>query len=146
MICPRWVATPTQPIAADDVLRHLVAALQLPAGAYDAGGRDVLTYEDMLRRFARLTGRRRVIVKVPVLTPGLSSLWLGLVTDQPTSVARPLAEGLAVPTIVRDGRLRELVPFEPLGFDEAVRRAESGDASGPARRARAQRRSRGSRR
>ena len=126
MICPRWVDTRCQPIALDDVVADLVAAPgALEAGqAYDVGGADVLTYREMLRRFARLTGKRRAIISVPVLTPHLSSLWLGLVTDQPPSIARPLVEGLTAEVVVRDGdRIRERIPRQVLGFDDAVRRA-----------------------
>ncbi len=120
MVCPRWVATRCQPIALPDVVRYLVGALDLPAGSYDVGGPDVLTYEQMMRRYAELTGRRRFIVKVPVLSPTLSSHWIGLVTDQPASIARPLAEGLSVEVVVTDDRIRSLIPFEPMGFDDAV--------------------------
>ena len=123
MVCPRWVTTRCQPIALTDAAHYLVASLDLPAGCYDVGGPDVLTYEQMLRRFAVLTGRKRLILKVPVLTPTLSAHWIGLVTDQPASIGRPLAEGLAAEMVVEDERIGSLVPFELLGFDEAVRRA-----------------------
>lgn len=96
MICPKWVDTRCQPIALADAVTYLVASSDLPAGRYDIGGADVLTYREMLLAYARLAGKRRLIVSVPVLTPRLSSLWLGLVTDQPPSIARPLAEGLSV--------------------------------------------------
>jgi uncharacterized protein YbjT (DUF2867 family) len=120
MVCPRWVKSRCQPIGIDDVVRYLVGALHLPAASYEIGGADVLTYEQMLRRYAELTGRRRLILKVPVLSPGLSSHWIGLITDQPAAVARPLADGLSVEVVVRDDRIRALVPFEPIGYDEAV--------------------------
>lgn len=120
MLCPRWVTTRAQPIAAADAVRYLVGALGIPAGSYDIGGADVLTYEDMLRRYARRTGRHRLIIKVPVLSPRLSSHWIGLVTDQSPSVARPLADGLAVEVVVEDPRIRDLVPFAPMGFDAMV--------------------------
>jgi uncharacterized protein YbjT (DUF2867 family) len=125
MVCPRWVTTRSQPIALGDAVRYLVAGLDIPAGCYDVGGPDVLTYEQMLRRFAVLTGRKRLILKVPVLTPTLSAHWIGLVTDQPASIGRPLAEGLAVEVVAADERIRSLVPFDLLGFDEAVRLALS---------------------
>ncbi|HWC10999.1 MAG TPA: NAD(P)H-binding protein [Acidimicrobiales bacterium] len=125
MVCPRWVTTRSQPTALGDTVRYLVAALDIPAGCYDVGGPDILTYEEMLRRFAILTGRKRVILKVPVLTPTLSAHWIGLVTDQPASIGRPLAEGLAAELVADDERIRSLVPFELMGFDEAVRRALS---------------------
>jgi uncharacterized protein YbjT (DUF2867 family) len=100
-----------------------VAASRLPAGAYDVGGPEVLTYEQMMRRYAALTGRRRLIVKVPILSPRLSSLWLGLVTDLPASVGRPLVDGLSVEVVATDDRIRSLVPFALLGYDDAVRLA-----------------------
>ncbi|MGI8776128.1 MAG: NAD(P)H-binding protein [Acidimicrobiales bacterium] len=123
MVCPRWVTTRCQPIALPDVVRYLVGALDLAAGSYEVGGPDVLTYEEMMRRYAALTGRRRLILKVPVLTPTLSAHWIGLVTDQAASIARPLAEGLSVEVVVGDDRIRSLIPFEPMGFDDAVRLA-----------------------
>ncbi len=122
MVCPSWVTTRCQPIALPDVVRYLVGALDLPAGTYDVGGPDILTYEQMMRRFAELTGRRRFILKVPVLSPTLSSHWIGLVTDQAASIARPLAEGLSVEVVVGDDRIRSLIPFEPMGFDDAIDR------------------------
>lgn len=120
MVCPRWVTTRSQPIAIDDMVRYLVAALDIPAGRYQVGGADVLTYEQMMSHYARLTERRRLLLKVPVLTPGLSSHWVGLVTDQSPKVARALAEGLSVEVVVTDDRIRSLVPVDPMGFDEAV--------------------------
>ncbi len=123
MVCPKWVTTRCQPIALPDMVRYLVAAPGLPAGAYDVGGPDVLTYEQMMRRYATITGRRRLIVKVPVLSPRLSSLWLGLVTDLPAAVGRPLVEGLTVEVIAADDRIQALVPFTLLGYEDAVRLA-----------------------
>jgi hypothetical protein len=87
------------------------------------GGADILTYEAMMRHYAAITGRRRLIIKVPVLSTTLSSHWIGLVTDQSAAVARPLAEGLSVEVVTHDDRIRALVPFEPMGFDAAVRAA-----------------------
>jgi uncharacterized protein YbjT (DUF2867 family) len=123
MVCPRWVTTRCQPIAATDVVRYLVGALDIPAGSYEIGGNDVFTYEQMMRIYARLTHQRRIIVKVPVLSPSLSSHWIGVITDQSAAVARPLADGLAVEVVVHDDRIRDLVPFQPLGFEDAVRTA-----------------------
>jgi len=123
MVCPKWVTTRCQPIALPDMVRYLLAAPGLDAGSYDVGGPDILTYEQMMRRYATLTGRRRLIVKVPVLSPRLSSLWLGLVTDLPTSVGRPLVDGLTVEVVTGDDRIRSLVPFTLLGYDDAVRLA-----------------------
>jgi uncharacterized protein YbjT (DUF2867 family) len=126
MITPSWVTTPTQPIALEDIARYLagVAGREETFGqGYDAGGPEVMTYRGMIERIARLLGRRPLIVEVPVLTPALSALWLELVTPVNASVARPLVEGLRNPTVAREQRLRELVPFELTPFDEAARSA-----------------------
>jgi uncharacterized protein YbjT (DUF2867 family) len=123
MVCPKWVTTRCQPIALADMVRYLVAGPGVVAGSYDVGGPEILTYEQMMRRYAALTGRRRLIVKVPILSPRLSSLWLGLVTDLPASVGRPLVQGLSVEVIAGDDRIRSLVPFTLLGYDDAVRLA-----------------------
>ena len=124
MIMPRWVSVPTQPIALRDVVRYLVGVCGVEAAfgkTYDVGGPDVLSYREMVERVARIRGRRRPIVEVPVLTPALSSLWLALVTPVTSKVARPLVDGLRNETVVRDDSIRALVPFEPTPFDEAVR-------------------------
>jgi len=129
MICPRWVSTPTQPIAIDDVVAYLAAACGRPellGESFDIGGPDVMTYREMIERIGKLRGRRPLIVEVPVLTPRLSSYWLHLVTPVGAAVARPLIEGLRNATIVRDGRIRELVPLELTPFEAAVRTALAG--------------------
>ena len=126
MITPSWVSTPTQPIALADIARYLagVAGNDEALGkAFDAGGDEVMTYRQMIERIAALLGRKPRIVEVPVLTPALSALWLELVTPVNASVARPLVEGLRSPTIVREERLRKLLPFELTSFEEAVQRA-----------------------
>jgi uncharacterized protein YbjT (DUF2867 family) len=126
MICPRWVSTETQPVALADVVRYLagVAGREEAFGeTYDVGGPEVMTYRTMIERIARLRGRRPLIVEVPVLSPRLSSLWLHLVTPVRASVARPLVEGLRNPTVARETRIRQLVPFEPTPFDDAARAA-----------------------
>jgi uncharacterized protein YbjT (DUF2867 family) len=126
MICPRWVSTPTQPIALDDVVHYLAAVCGRPelfGASFDVGGPDVMTYREMIEQIGRLRGRRPLIVEVPVLSPRLSSYWLRLVTPVGAAVARPLIEGLRTETIVRDGRIRELIPFELTPFAVAVRAA-----------------------
>lgn len=126
MVTPRWVRTPCQPVAIDDVIAMLVGVLDVPETAgetYDIGGPEVLTYAEMLRRTGRHMGREPAIVAVPVLTPRLSAYWVGLMTDVPWSVARPLIAGLKNPVVVDDDRLSRLVPIDPTPFDEAVRRA-----------------------
>ena len=82
-----------------------------------------MTYRQMIERIAACSAGRRAIVEVPVLTPYLSSLWLELVTPVNASVARPLVEGLRNPTIAREERIRELLPFELTPFDEAAQQA-----------------------
>ena len=126
MITPSWVSTPTQPIALEDIARYLAGVCgdeRAYGQSYDAGGPEVMTYRQMIERIAALLGRRPRILEVPVLTPALSALWLELVTPVNASVARPLVEGLRSPTIAREERLRELVPLELTGFDEAARRS-----------------------
>jgi uncharacterized protein YbjT (DUF2867 family) len=130
MITPSWVSTPTQPIALTDIARYLagVAGRQQALGVgYDAGGAEVMTYRHMIERIAGLLGRRPRIIEVPVLTPALSALWLELVTPVNAAVARPLIEGLRNPTVAREERLRELVPFELTPFDVAARDALAAD-------------------
>ncbi|QMW65549.1 NAD(P)H-binding protein [Mumia sp. ZJ1417] len=126
MVTPRWVSTRTQPIAVDDVIRYLVGVLSLPEGtdrAYEIGGPDVLAYAAMMRRLADIEGRHPVILPVPLLSPGLSALWLALVTDVDTRTGRSLVGSMVNEVVVRDDAIREVVPFEPLAYDEAVRRA-----------------------
>ncbi|MFC7205000.1 NAD(P)H-binding protein [Haloferax namakaokahaiae] len=123
MVTPQWVETECQPIAIDDVVAYLVGVLDYPetaGGTYEIGGPDVLTYREILQRVGALTKQSPMIVPVPVLSPKLSSYWIGLVTDVETSVARPLIEGLKNPVVVRDNRIRDIVPVELTSFDEAV--------------------------
>jgi uncharacterized protein YbjT (DUF2867 family) len=126
MITPRWVSTPTQPIAIGDICRYLAGVCGNEAAlgtGFDAGGPEVMTYRRMIERIAALRGRRIVMLEVPALTPRLSSLWLHLVTPVNASIARPLIEGLRNPTIAREERLRTLLPFELTPFDEAAKQA-----------------------
>ena len=126
MITPRWVSTPTQPIALEDICRYLagVCGNKAALGAnFDVGGPEVMTYRQMIERIARLRGRTLRLLEVPVLTPRLSSLWLHLVTPVNAAVARPLIEGLKNPTVAREERLHALIPFELTSFDEAAQQA-----------------------
>ena len=130
MICPRWVSVPTQPIALKDVVSYLSGVIGLEATygeTYDVGGPEVMTYRSMIDRIARIRGKHPLIVEVPVLTPRLSSWWLHLVTPVKASVARPLIDGLRNPTVVRDDRIRSLVPIPLASFDDAVREALRAD-------------------
>ncbi len=126
MICPRWVAVEAQPIAVEDVIAYLAAALDLPAGAeriYEIGGPDRVTYGDLMREYARQRGLKRLLIPVPLLTPRLSSLWLGLVTPLYARVGRKLVDSLRNPTIVRDPAALAAFPVKPRGVREAIARA-----------------------
>jgi uncharacterized protein YbjT (DUF2867 family) len=126
MLCPRWVSTRCQPIAIDDILAYLVGCLREPATAgriLEVGGPAVLSYEQMILRLARQAGLRRRLVRVPVLTPRLSSYWVDVVTSVPAGLARPLIEGLESDLVVRDDTARRLLPMELTPSEEAVRRA-----------------------
>jgi uncharacterized protein YbjT (DUF2867 family) len=134
MIAPAWLKVPTQPIGIDDVLAYLTAAPDLPGTAgreIQIAGPSVLPYGEMLDRMARALGRRpRPKLPVPLLTPRLSSLWIGLVTPVDAGVARPLIEGLSTKTTVTDSSGAELFDVTPLPFEETLRRAVAEDAAG----------------
>jgi uncharacterized protein YbjT (DUF2867 family) len=128
MICPRWVVTQTQPIAVEDVLSYLVASLATAESAgrvIDIGGPEILTYREMMLRVAHALGLKRWLIKVPVLTPRLSSYWVGLVTPVPVKPARALIEGLRHETICDNDDAKTLFDIIPIGFDQAVTRALS---------------------
>jgi uncharacterized protein YbjT (DUF2867 family) len=131
MIAPAWLKNATQPIAIDDTLSFLTEAVTVEASAgreIQIGGPDVLSYGEMLDRMAEvLAVRRRPRIPVPLITPWLSSLWIGLVTPVDAGVARPLIEGLATPTAVSDLSGMTLFDIEPISFDQALRRAVADD-------------------
>lgn len=133
MIAPSWLATPTQPIAIDDALAYLADAPEVEAAAgreVQIGGPDVLAYRDMLDRMAHALGRQpRPKLPVPVISPWLSSKWIGLVTPVDAGVARPLIEGLETETVVTDPSGMALFHIEPAGIDEALRRAVAENGS-----------------
>lgn len=129
MICPRWVTkTKCQPIAIADVLHYLVAVITVPLPErriFEIGGPDVLTYREMMDRYAAIAGlRRRLVLPVPLLTPRLSSHWLNLVTPLPIGLARPLVDSLVNDVVVRPDRdIRQVVNHEPIPLDDAIGRA-----------------------
>jgi uncharacterized protein YbjT (DUF2867 family) len=128
MICPRWLTTPTQPIAVDDVLAYLLAAKDLPPGksrVFEIGCEDITTYGGMIREYARQQGLRRWLIYVPVLTPYLSSLWLALVTPTKFEIGRHLIEGLKNPTVVRDLQALEAFSIKPMTVKEAIELARN---------------------
>ena len=125
MVCPRWIDTRTQPIASRDVVAALAntGEHEQPPEELQLGGADALTYREMMSRTAAVLGRRRPrIVKVPVLTPRLSSYWVALVTPVETGLVRPLIDGLGSEMVVTEPP-PDGINDRPLGFDEAVRAA-----------------------
>ena len=133
MVCPSWVRTPTQPIALADLVTYLVAVLDRPHGdsrVFEVGGADVVSYGRIMQEYARQRGLRRWLIPVPLLTPRLSSLWLGLTTPVYARVGRELVDGLRTATVVSDDDARTAFSIRPLGLRQAVARAiEEEDAA-----------------
>jgi uncharacterized protein YbjT (DUF2867 family) len=127
MICPRWVYQKVQPIAIEDVLAYLVGSLTTSASSgrvIEIGGADLLPYAEMMTTYADLRGLKRVLIPVPVLTPGLSSHWVHWITPVAASVTRPLIEGLVNEIIVKDHKAQEIFPgIKPLNYRQAVEAA-----------------------
>jgi uncharacterized protein YbjT (DUF2867 family) len=124
MVCPRWVEVRTQPIAIRDVLAYLIGCLEHAPTAgrsFDIGGPDVLTYRQMMHRFAAILGCRRRIVVVPVLTPRLSAYWVNLMTPVNAGMAFALIESLQYETTCEEGDIQGLVPISRTGFEDACR-------------------------
>jgi uncharacterized protein YbjT (DUF2867 family) len=131
MVCPRWIDTQTQPIAVRDVVRSLCEAAELPVGNFELelGGADTLSYRDMMSRLAGLLGRRApAIVRVPVLTPRLSSYWVALITPVEAGLALPLIDGLSEEMVVRTPPPHG-INADPAGFEEAARAALAEERS-----------------
>ena len=124
MITPRWVRTKCQPIAIRDVLVYLTGVLEdheTVDRVLEIGGPDVVTYAEMMQTYAEVAGLpRRIIVPVPLLSPKLSSRWVGLVTPLPTRIAVPLIDSLRFEVVMTDHEIDRLVPHEPLGFRESL--------------------------
>lgn len=126
MIAPKWVATPAQPIAIEDLLDYLAEALELPTGEthiFEIGGADRASYGEIMQEYAQQRGLRRFIIPVPVLTPRLSSLWLGFVTPLYARVGQKLIESLRHPTVLKDQSALKVFKVRPRGFREAIARA-----------------------
>jgi uncharacterized protein YbjT (DUF2867 family) len=129
MITPRWVTTRCQPIAVEDVISYLAGCLtdeRTSGRTFDIGGPEVLAYREMMERLARIQGKRIYILPVPVLTPKLSSYWVGFITPVPPSVSMPLIEGLKNEVICRDNAIRDIIPLQLKPYDDAVRSAIKG--------------------
>jgi uncharacterized protein YbjT (DUF2867 family) len=128
MITPRWVSTPTQPIALDDVIEYLVRSLdrrRVPAGHYDVGAPDPTTYREMMTTVAKLLRRPLVVVPIPVLSPGLSAGWLRLITNVDMTTARALVESLVNAAEVTERKLESLTGHHAMSFVEAAAQALS---------------------
>ncbi len=127
MVVPQWVGTRTQPIGIDDVVRYLVGVVDEPKAIgkiFEIGGPDQLTYLEMLQIAAEVRdGSRLPILKLPVLTPRLSSYWLALVTDVDVTTGRNLIDSMGTEVLVTDEAIKDVVPGEPVSYAEAVRRA-----------------------
>jgi uncharacterized protein YbjT (DUF2867 family) len=127
MVVPRWADTQTQPIAVDDVIRYLAGVIGVEKSfgqVYEIGGADRLTYVQMLHQAAEvINGRRVPIVTVPVLTPRLSSYWIGLVTNVDVTTAGNLIDSMSTEVLQTDYAIKDIVPGEPLSYREAVERA-----------------------
>jgi uncharacterized protein YbjT (DUF2867 family) len=140
MIAPKWVETRTQPIALPDVIRYLLGVLDRPEAlgqVFEIGGPEVLSYRQMLKRAAKVQkGRDVPIVPVPLLSPRLSSGWLALITDVDTQTGRNLIDSMSNEVVVHDRSIEQLVPGDPIGYDEAVKLAladrarETGEDTG----------------
>jgi uncharacterized protein YbjT (DUF2867 family) len=126
MICPRWVAVKAQPIAIEDVIAYLLAALELPVQPsciFEIGGADQVSYGEIMREYARQCGLRRWMIPVPILTPRLSSLWLGFVTPLYARIGRKLIDSMRNPTLVHDPAALAAFDIKPKGLREAMERA-----------------------
>jgi uncharacterized protein YbjT (DUF2867 family) len=135
MVCPKWIDTRIQPIALRDVLVYLIGCLLDPKTAghtFDIGGPEILTYREMMQGYAEARGlAKRIIFRVPFLTPLLSAYWVDLVTPVSSGVAHPLIEGLKNEVVCRDNSIDECIPIEKTSFREAVKIAFSEERDGP---------------
>lgn len=123
MVTPKWVWTPSQPIAVNDLLEYMIAAIDIPldqSEIFEIGGADVVTYGALMEEYSRQRGLRRLMISVPVLSPRLSSLWLGLVTPLYARVGRKLVDSACNPTVVQDNRALKVFKIRPLGYSEAI--------------------------
>lgn len=123
MITPRWVSVTAQPIAVRDVLDYLASALELPPSEsriFEIGGKDQVSYRDIMEEYARQRGLRRIMISVPVITPRLSSLWLALITPVYARTGRKLVDSIRNPTIVRDPAALSAFNIRPLGMSAAI--------------------------
>src|SRR5215207_8796178 len=127
MVCPKWVLTKSQPISVDDVVEYLVRSINIKETEgrdFDIGGTEVLTYLQMMKRYAKMLHKSIRIIIIPFLTPRLSSYWVDLITPVKASLARPLIDSLKHEAIVKDNTIKKLIPIRLKTFEEAIRAAE----------------------
>jgi uncharacterized protein YbjT (DUF2867 family) len=127
MVCPKWVLTKSQPIAVDDVVEYLVRSIDIKETEgrdFDIGGTEVLTYLQMMKRYAKMLNKDIKIIIIPFLTPRLSSYWVDLITPVKASLARPLIDSLKHEATVRDETIKKLIPLKLKTFEEAIKAAE----------------------
>ena len=123
MVCPSWVKSLAQPIALDDVVQYLVACLEHPETAgkiYEIGGKDTMTYEDLMRVYAKYLGKKLLILEIPFLTTRLSSYWVDLITPVKASLARPLIDSLVHDTVVTDDSISKIIPLDLKSVVESI--------------------------
>jgi uncharacterized protein YbjT (DUF2867 family) len=123
MTTPKWVSVPAQPIAIEDLLSYLVASMELEVDGnqiYEIGGRDIVSYGELMKEYALQRGLKRLLIPVPVLTPGLSSRWLGLVTPLYARIGRKLIDSVKYPTVVRSNRAAGVFGIDPMDVSEAI--------------------------
>lgn len=127
MVVPKWASTLSQPIGLDDVVDYVAGVVGNEAAlgrVFEIGGPDKLSYLEMLQQAAEvMRGRRIPILTVPLLTPQLSALWIGLVTDVDATTGRNLIDSMSTEVVITDDAIRAVVPLEPMPYAEAVRRA-----------------------
>ncbi len=131
MVCPRWILTKCQPIAVDDVVNYLAKCIEVKEGkgkTFDIGGPDVLTYLDMMRKYAKILNKSIQVIILPFLTPRLSSYWVDLVTPVRASLARPLIDSLKHDATVQDDSIRQVIPIQLKSFEEAIYAARNEKA------------------
>jgi uncharacterized protein YbjT (DUF2867 family) len=127
MVCPKWVLTKSQPIAADDVVSYLIKAIYVPdtqGRSFDIGGPDVLSYLDMMKRYGKMINKSIKIIIIPFLTPRLSSYWVDLITPLKASLARPLIDSLKHEATVKDDTIKDIIPLKLKSFEASIKAAK----------------------
>jgi len=127
MVCPKWVLTKSQPISVDDVVEYVVKSIDVKETEgrdFDIGGTEVLTYIQMMKRYAKMLNKSIKIIIIPFLTPRLSSYWVDLITPVSASLARPLIDSLKHEATVKDDAIKKIIPLKLKNFEDAIKAAE----------------------